>query len=326
MALTAPAAATAARLAGGRQQARLAAAFFARPAHRGQAIVSTRVSTVAPAWAVVTSVRPQRAGRGAPAGRTPPLQRTYYHLVKGREKLAVPPRSARAARADLAAPFRVAVTYRASGAESIAYHQLYRSVCAGAGGFSDTEQVTVQPMSWRVRYVVDLDDLQSAVRGPAGTVLVPAVSFDRAGSTVSAREILTRTAIDRGCNGQPTTYDCNASYSLGPRLTGAALLPRRRGASRWASPRRPTRAATAIRRTSPSGRRCGTAARPPRWPASPPRRRDAARQPLRAGGRRLAANAPALSTGMPASPCQGDAAACRDTFRWSGHVSLQNLP
>jgi hypothetical protein len=322
VALLAPVAAHAATLVGGRRQAAIDKAFFARPAHRGQAIVSTRVSTVAPAWAVVRSVRPERSGRTTPAGRTPKLQTTYYHLVKGREKLAAP---RPAARADLSAPFRVVVIYTGSGSETIAYHQLYRSVCAGAGGFTDTQQDTVKPMSWKVRYVVDLDALQSAVRGPAGTVLVPAVSFDRSGSTVSAREIRTRTAIDRGCNGQPTTYACNASYAVGPASQGLLSFPAVGGLE------------VGVPTTSNPSGDCDPSdftLGPSLWDSGAT---TAVSTRLRLIGAALPAHpyAPvavswpkdslALVSGAPASPCQGDSAACRDTFRWSGHVSLQNL-
>ena len=31
----------------------------------------------------------------------------------------------------------------------------------------------------------------------------------------------------------------------------------------------------------------------------------------------------ALASGFTASPCQGDGAACKDTFRWTGHIVLQ---
>ena len=207
-----PGVAHAARLVGGREQSAIAKAFFAHRAHRGLAIVSTRVSTTAPAWAIVRSVRPQASGRTTAAGHAPRLQSTYYRRVRGRVKPGAPPARARA---DLARAFRIAVVYSGSGSETVAYRQLYRSVCPGAGGFTDQQSDAVKPMSWSVRYVVDLDALQSAVRAPGGTVLVPAVSFDRSRSRVSAREIRSRTAIDEGCNGQPTTFECDATYSVG---------------------------------------------------------------------------------------------------------------
>lgn len=318
--LLAPAAAHAAQLVGGREQAAIAKAFFAHRSHRGQAIVSTRISTVARAWAVVKSVRPEAAGRRTAAGRTPRLQSTYYHLTRRRVKPGSPPAPARA---DLARDFRVAVLYTGSGSETIAYHQLYRSVCPGSGGFTDDEAATIKPMSWRVRYVIDLDVLQSAVRSSAGTVLVPAVSFDRTRSQVSAHEVLTRTAIDRGCNGQPTTFQCDTTYAAGSFADGLLSFPPTGGLevgvpttsnpsgdcdpsdytlgpSLWDSG-----ATTAV--TARLGLVGGTlpakpyAAVPVSWPAE----------------------SLALVSGFPASPCQGDGTACRDTFQWTGRVTLQ---
>jgi hypothetical protein len=311
-----------ARLIGGTQQKKVDKAFFARRAHKGQLIVSTRRSTVAPAWFVVKSVRPERGGRTTPKGRTPRLQSSYYHLVKRRLKIAKPPPPARA---DLSAPFRVAVVYSGSGSETITYHQLYRSVCPGAGGFSDGQRVTVKPMRWTVRYVVDLDALRSAVRGPAQTTLVTASSLQTTGSSVTATEILTRTAIDKGCNGQPTTFDCNASYALGPPSQGLLSFAASGGievgvpmssnpsgdcdpsdfplgSSLWDSGGTTAVVATLglVGGSLPAKPYAPVAVS---WPAS----------------------SLALLTGTPASPCQGDTAACRDTFAWSGHVSLQNV-
>jgi hypothetical protein len=314
----APAAAHAARIVGGREQAAIAKAFFARRSHRGQVIVSTRASTRARGWAVVKSVRPERAGRRTASGRTPRLQSTYYHLIRGRVKLGAPPAPARA---DLSRAFRVVVQYTGSGSESIAYHQLYRSVCPGSGGFTDDEAATVKPMSWSVRYFVDLDALQSAVRGAAGTVLVPAVSFDRSGSRVSAHEVLTRTVVDRGCNGQPTTFECDTTYAPGSPADGLLSFPAGRvevgvpttsnpsgdcdptdytlGPSLWDSGATTAIAARLglVGATLPAN---PYAPVPVSWPA----------------------DSLALTSGFPASPCQGDEA-CRDTFRWSGHVTVE---
>ncbi|HEY5244274.1 MAG TPA: hypothetical protein VIJ60_01280 [Acidimicrobiales bacterium] len=320
--LLAPAAANAARLVGGRKQAAIAKAFSARPSHKGQAIVSTRISTVARAWAVVKSVRPQGVGRRTASGRTPRLQSTYYHLTRGRVKLGTPPA---AVRADLARDFRVTVLYTGSGSETIAYHQLYRSVCPGSGGFTDEEAGTIKPMSWSVRYVVDLDALQSAVRGSAGTVLVPAVSFDRSRSQVSAHEVLTRTAIDRGCNGQPTTFECDTTYAPGSPADGLLSFPPTGGLE------------VGVPTTSnPSGDCDPTdyTLDPSLWDSGAT---TAVIPVLGLVGASLPANpyAPvpvswpgnslSLVSGFPASPCQGDGAACRDTFGWTGHVALQTV-
>ncbi len=313
-----PAAAHAARLVGGREQAAIAKAFFAGRTHRGQTIVSTRVSSVAPAWAVVKSVRAK-----ASSSRAPRLQSSYYHLAGGRARAGAPPA---AARADLARDFRVAVVYTGSGSETIAYHQLYRSVCPGAGGFTDDQVDAIKPMSWSVRYVVDLDALQSAVRTPDGTVLVPAVSFEAAASRVSAHEVMTRTAIDLGCNGQPTKYVCDTTYAPGAPGAGLLSFPAAGGLEVGV----PTRS-NASGDCDPSDYTLG----PSLWdsgataavtthlglvggvlPANP-------YAPVRVA---WPADAVAVVSGFPASPCQGDAAACRDTFGWTGHVALQPVP
>lgn len=310
----------AAKLVGGGEQSRIAKAFFAGPPHQGQAIVSIRLSTVAPAWAIVRSVAPQRPGHRRTVGRIPALQSSYYHLVGDRVKPGTPPAGARA---DLARDFRVAVVYTGSGSETIAYQQLYRSVCPGAGGFTDTQDVTVTPMSWSVRYVVDLDALQSAVRLSSGTVLVPAVSFARLGSRLSAREILTRTAVDQGCNGQPTTYQCNSSYALAAPYDGLLSFPAAGGLEIGVPA-----TANPSGDCDPSDYTLG----PSLWdsgattvvtarlgllgtslPANP-------YAPVRVS---WPADSLALRSGFPSSPCQGDGTACHDTFRWTGQVALQ---
>jgi hypothetical protein len=318
--LLVPAAANAARLVGGHEQAVIAKAFFARRSHKGRVIVSTRISTVAHAWAVVKSVRPQAAGRHTGSGRTPRLQSTYYHRTRGAEKLGTP---RQAVRADLARDFRVTVLYTGSGSETIAYHQLYRSVCPGSGGFNDEEAATIKPMSWSVRYVVDLDALQSAVRGSAGTALVPTVSFDSSRSQVSAHEVLTRTAIDKGCNGQPTTFECDTTYATGTPANDLLTFPPTGGLevgvpttsnpsgdcdpsdytlgrSLWDSGAT-TAVIPALGLVGASLPANPYAPVPVSWPA----------------------NSLSQASGSPVSPCQGDGAACRDTFRWTGHVTLQ---
>ena len=88
-------------------------------------------------------------------------------------------------RTDLSRDFQVAVVYAGTGRESIAYLQNYGSVCAGEGFFTDQESDVVTPMTWSVRYVVDLDDLLAAVRHDGHTTFVPAVRFDAAGISIS---------------------------------------------------------------------------------------------------------------------------------------------
>jgi hypothetical protein len=315
-----PGVARAAKLVGGHEQSVIAKAFRHSRAHRGLAIVSVRISTTAPSWAIVKSVRPQASGRTTAAGRAPRLQSTYYRLARRRVKLGAPPA---AARADLARDFRVAVVYSGSGSETVAYHQLYRSVCAGAGGFTDEQTDTVRPMSWSVRYVVDLDALQSAVRSPGGTVLVPAVSLDRSQSRLSAREIRSRTAIDDGCNGQPTTFDCDATYSLGSPSDGLLSFSAAGGLEIGV----PTKA-------NPSGD-CD----PSDYILGPSLWDSGAITAVAASLGLVGAGLPAdpytpvhvswpgsslaLVSGSAFSPCQGDTSACHDRFRWSGHVALQ---
>lgn len=205
----------AAKLVGGREQAAITRAFDASAAHRRGAVVSIRASSIAPAWAVVRWLVPDNGA--SPSGSTLRLQSAFYMRVGGRELARRPPPDVRA---DLTQDLRVAIVYRGSGGETVGYQQDYHSACAGAGDFTDTEQDTVSPMSWTVRYVVDLDDIQAAVRTPQGTVLVPSVVVDGAASTLDAVQRLSRTVVDVGCNGSPVTYACTTTY----RLTGAPAL------------------------------------------------------------------------------------------------------
>lgn len=320
LALAAPPAGLAARLVGGRTQQAIARAFSSQRSHRGQVIVSIRTSSVNGSWAVVRSVTPQAAGQTR-SGATPTLRSTYYHLVGGGVRAAPPPRGARA---DLSGDFRIEVVYAGSGREAIRYTQNYGSVCAGEGPFTDTETDTVSPMAWSVRYVVDLDELLSAVRGPAGTTLVPNVTFDAPGSHVTATETVSRSVQDQGCNGQPTTWNCTTAFAPGGpdpggQLSfpagsgleaGVPLSARQRGScdpdnftlgpSLWAGG-----AVTAI--AAPLKLLGGTLPVRPyapvkvSWPAG----------------------SADLVQGFAASPCQGDAAVCSDTFQWRGTVTLQ---
>jgi hypothetical protein len=320
--LLAPAAAQAAKLVGGREQATVAKAFFARRSHNGLAIVSTRSSTVAPAWLVVKSVRPEPSGRRTAAGRTPRLESSYYRLTGGHVKNGTPPARARA---DLDRDFRVAVRYTGSGSETIAYRQLYRSVCPGSGGFTDQQTGTVKPMAWSVRYVVDLDALQSAVHSSGGTVLVPAVTFDRSSSRVTAHEILGRTVVDEGCNGQPTTFACDTTYAPGSPADGVLSFLAGGGLE------------VGVPTTSNPSGDCAASdytLGPSLWDSGAT---TAVTVRLGLAGGRLPANpyAPirvawpgdslALISGFPSSPCQGDGTACHDTFHWTGHVALQSV-
>jgi hypothetical protein len=225
---------------------------------------------------------------------------------------------------ELSAAFRVTILYTGSGSEHINYSQAYRTVCSGGGGFVEQEQDTVSPLSWRVRYTVDLDRLLSAVRGPQGLVLVPTVSFDPARSTLRATERRSRTYVDQGCFNRPTNYTCVTSFHF---TSGGAnelgFLP---GAG--AEIGIPMRA-SGRGRCAPEAYTLG----PSLWAGG------AATALVRSlgllGGGRLPANpyapqkvswpgnsAPAKG-GVATSPCQGIASSCSDRFNWRGSVRLQ---
>ncbi len=137
-----------AELVGGARQAAIERAYLGQPAQRHLQVVSVRASTVSPTWAVLTSAAPEGGDRAGSGFRTITLLRTYFHLVHGSERAGPPPATVRA---DLGVDFKVAVLYTGTGAETIHYEQAYRSVCSGAGGFVDEQNVTVTPMSWSVR-------------------------------------------------------------------------------------------------------------------------------------------------------------------------------
>ena len=314
----------AARLVGGSAQTAIARAFSSQRSHRGQVVVSIRTSTVSRSWAVVRSVTPRAAGQTR-SGAVPVLRSTYYRLAGRRVRPGSPPR---AVSADLARHFSVEVTYTGAGSESITYSQRYRSVCPGAGGFTDAATDIVSPMSWTVRYVVDLDHLLSAVRGPAGVTLVPDVSFHAAGARIDASETVVRTLQDVGCNQHKTTFTCTTAFAPGGTDPGGRLSLRAGsglavGVPDGHAPERRLQART----TSPSAPPCGTAAAPRRWwaglswwtaplPAHP-------YAPIHVswpGGSAAAAQ------GFAVSPCQGAAAACTDTFTWQGTVALHQVP
>jgi hypothetical protein len=318
--LAAAPAGQAAQLVGGRTQQAIARAFSAQRSHRGQAIVSIRTSSVSASWAVVRSVTPQTAGQTR-SGATPPLRSTYYHLVGGRVLAAPPPR---AARTDLARDFRVQVVYAGSGRESITYTQNDDSVCAGQGPFTDTETDTVSPMTWNVRYLVDLDDLLSAVRGPGGTTLVPNVTFEAAGSRVTATETVSRSVQDFGCNGRATTFDCTTTFAAGgPDPGGQLAFPARLGLEAGVPMQARPRGAC-----NPDNFTLG----PSLWDGGGV---ITVAGPLKLVGGALPARPyapvkvtwPASSAqgdpGFATSPCQGDLAGCTDAFGWRGTVSLR---
>lgn len=324
IALGAPPGALAARLVGGSPQRAIQRAFGAQPSHRRQTVVSIRASTVSPSWSVVRSVSPERAGRATPGAATPALHSSYYHRVGGRERPGSPPAGVRG---DLAGDFRVQIVYTGSGSESISYQQTSRSLCPGAGKFTDQETVSVTPMSWSVRYVVDLDHMLSAVRSSAGAVITPNVSFDGPGSRLNAVETVSRTFVDAGCNGSPVTFDCTTRFGPGGQDPGGQLsFPPGSG----------------VKVGLPLGARSSGSCDPNEYTLGPSLWDSGATMALVGGlglmGGALPANpyAPVRVSwpggsaqrvqGFAASPCQGDPASCQDNFQWRGTVAIRPFP
>jgi hypothetical protein len=312
--------ALAARLAGGGRQAAIKRAFTAHGAHKQQTVVSVRTSTVNGAWALVESVRLPRAGRtGASAGNLRPTN-TYYHVVHGAERSGNPPGPVKA---DLGRNFKLAVLYTGSGSETINYTERTAGVCQAAGGWIDQQTETVTPMSWSLRYVIDLDSLAAAVSDGRTVVVVPAVTLDRGASTLNATEQTTRSTVDLSCNGTTTTTRCATRYRLG----GS-------GSDNWLS-LIPAGLEVGIPMSKSTLGSCDPDSYtlgPSLWDS------DAATAlagKLKVLGGSLPANpyAPVklawpfgsslVADGAIASPCQGNAAACTDSMNWKATVRLQ---
>jgi hypothetical protein len=309
-----------AKLVGGGRQAAIKRAFTAHGAHKHQTVVSVRTSTVNGAWAVVESVRLQPAGRGGGKSGSVKPANAYYHVVHGAERSGSPPGPVKA---DLSRDFKLAVLYTGSGSETINYTERTLGVCQAAGGWVDQQTETVKPMSWSVRYVVDLDSLAAAVGDGRTAVVVPAVTLDRGASTLSATEQATRSTVDLSCNGTPVTIKCSTRYTLG----GS-------GSSSWLSliPAGLEVGIPMRRSTSGSCDPDSFALGPSLWDS------DAAAalvSKLRVLGGSLSGNPyapvkvawPFSSSlavdGAIASPCQGIAAGCTDSMKWKGTVRLQ---
>jgi hypothetical protein len=321
--LAAPAASVAARLVGGPEQAAIVHAFGAQASHRRDVVVSVRASSASPAWAVVRFVAPEAGGRTTAGGATPRLQSAYYHRVGRVQRGGNPPGSVRR---ELNRALEVAVVYSGSGGESIAYDAAYKSDCAGEGGLTDSETVTVTPMSWRVRYIVDLDDLLAAVHSADGTVLVPEVTFDAGASNLAAQESISRTTQDAGCNGTPTTLTCTEAFRLGGADPAGDMTFSPTDGTEIAVPTADSTSGACAQTNFTLG--------PALWDGG-----GATAVVSRLGllGGRLPANpyAPirvtwpggsaAQALGFAASPCQGDGSVCTDAFHWSGTVSLQTV-
>ncbi len=315
-----PSAATAARLVGGREQAAVLRAFARSHGARPELATSVRASTRARAWVVVRWVTPATGTERRPP--PPTLHSGFFHVNGGRVTAAAPPA---AARRDLQAHFSVAVLYTGSGSETVRYQQSTSSICTGNGSYVDTEQATVTPMSWTVRYVVDLDRLQAAISGARSTTVLPTVSFDRGGSQLSAAERTSSSTVDQGCFGPTRTIRCATSYALrvpgapaqvglGPAglQIGIPMGARGRGdcvaddytlgPSLWDG------GATTVAVSTLSL----TGGRLPANPYAP----IAVGWPLSSAG---------AQQGYLASPCQGITAECTDTMRWTGTVRIQAL-
>jgi hypothetical protein len=267
---------------------------------------------------VVKSVIPAPAGKGSRSKIR--LRSAFYRLSGDTARSGAPPQKARG---DLLGNFKLAVVYSGSGSESMSYEQTYRSVCSGGGGFVEQETDAVSP-SWKVRYVVDLDHLLSAVRGPDGVDIVPQVSYGAAGSRLKAVEQRQRTYVDNGCFSNPTGYRCtttfhlqskgaDADFALDPGVGAEVGIPTRTTSSGRCDPSYYT--------LGPSLWDSGAAnalvaklglvnTRLPARPYSP----IAIRWP---GGSAL------QQEGFLAGPCQGLASTCHDTFKWKGTVRLQ---
>jgi hypothetical protein len=317
-----PSQAAAARLIGGHEQRVVARAFDALQTKR--LIVSIRASTASPSWVVVRSVAPEPSGRSNAGMRPVGLRSTYFHFVGGQARPGRPPHGALA---DLAAPFQVALVYKGSGEETIDYTQAYRSVCAGAGGFTDQQQETVSPMSWTVRYVVELDKPIEAVQSSQGATILPTVAFEASGSTLDAVEKLTRSYVDQGCFNTPRNFSCSTVFHLSsnradsdlgfdPGLGTAIGIPMVGRSTGQCSPEDFTvgpslwdsGASTVV---APRLGMLGLLGK--QLPANP-------YAPIRVS---WPVDSALAQGGFLVSPCQGIAASCTDQLRWQGSVQLQ---
>ncbi len=320
-AAAAPAAAGATVLLGGREQASVARAFATGRGDRGRAIVAILGSTVDPAWAAVRSVVPDRGGGVSPAAPAPRVQTSYYVRTGRVERPGSPPV---AVRAELSRPFAVAIVYSGSGSESVAYDRTYTSACAGQGGFTDQETETVSPMTWTVRWVVDLDNVLAAVGRGSRATLVPSVSFDAAASRVNAVESVQRTLQDAGCNGNPQTLACTRTFRAGGADPAGALTLLAGGGIEAAIPL----AAASAGACDPGAYTLGqslwdagaaTALAPRlgllggRLPADP-------YAPVRVS---WPSGAAASSLGFATGPCAGAGPVCTDLFAWRATVRIE---
>ncbi|GAC1577380.1 MAG: hypothetical protein NVS3B18_11110 [Candidatus Dormibacteria bacterium] len=318
-AATIPTGATAAQLVGGREQTAVLKAFARSPGARNEVATSVRASTAARSWVVVRWVSPATGFKLRPPA--PTLHSSFFQ-VGHRVTAGSPPA---AARRDLQAPFSVAVLYTGHGSEAVRYQQSTPSICVGNGIYVDTEQEMVTPMSWTVRYVVNLDRLQAAVASGRTAAVLPTIAFDRSRSQLSAAEQSSRTSVDQGCFGPTRTIRCARSYflqvpgaasqvGLGPAglQIGSPMATRQRGdCTADGYPLGPSlwdggAATVSVGALSLTGGRL------PAHPYAPV----TVAWPFSAAG---------AQQGYLASPCQGIPAECTDTMHWTGSVRLQAL-
>ncbi len=318
-ALAAPAAG-AAQLVGGREQAAIARAFRGASSHAHLAIVSIRASTVAPSWSIVEAVSTRAAGPRASSATALAIHTAYYHRSGGRERSGTPPP---AVLIDLARPFEVAVVYAGSGSESIAYQQVYRSNCAGAGGYTVSESDAVSPMTWSVRYVVDLDDLKAVAGDGSSATVVPTISLDAGGSSLNATERISQTTVDAGCNASASTSRCTETFGLAgpPAVSFSATagleigIPMRPRSSGNCNPAGYTLGPSLFDLGATTALIPGLDLLGGALPARP-------YAPVAVA---WPAGAATTAQGFASSPCQEDTAACIDTLSWHGTVTVQPL-
>lgn len=315
-----PGAASAARLVGGHEQVTILRAFAHTRDGKPAVATSVRAATAMPSWVVVRWVTPTTGAETRPPA--PTLHSSFFHVGGGHVTVGTPPV---AARRDLQAPLSVGVLYSGSGSETINYSQTTRSICTGNGSYVDSESDIVTPMAWTVRYIVDLDHLQAAVRAGGSSAVLPTVSFERAGSALSATEHVSRSSVDQGCFGSTRTIRCTTSYYL--RVPGApAQLGLGPAGLQIAIPEATGKRGDCVPDDYPlgpslwagGGATAGvgalslTGGRLPANPYAP----ISVRYPLGSAG---------AQQGYLTSPCQGITASCTDTMRWSGTVRLTAL-
>ena len=257
---------------------------------------------------------PRGGGRATAGSRTVKLAERLLQAGPRRRARGTPTSGGPA---DLSQDFKVAVLYSGSGAETVAYSQSTAACASAEGGYVDQQQDTVSPMSWSVRYVVDLDSLVAAVRdaegddaGPGGDLRGRRLGGERHREDEPHLPSTTAAAARR-----PPQRARSHFSAGGPGADGALSFDSGAGLE-VGVPMRGRAAGSAVPRTTRSVRRCGTAAPRPRWWTSSTCW--AAASHANPYGRVRVAGRQARrwpSHGLIASPCQGDSAGCSDSMR-----------